>query len=905
METLKVLSLCILSAIWLTGCKSGTASSSGGGDNPIPIKDNSTILLFDDMTDVPVVNGISTFGKIYIHNYSDFDVNGINYSLSTNPANTSSAKKADNRPKDSSDLIDSNGFTISNPSSCSTIKANSFCALDIMTPELDPGYANNALLVISYTDSKGNARSASKIINYRYYDASAFNAVNFTTGGSVTALSAQGSTRHVVGYIVGGGVGSYQNVRLIASESSMVAIANGFSDGSEVAGGQAIAVEFVTQLNSSVSTSATVTPYANGVATATSSPASLSFGKPIRNVLKSVDDIIGSSLIVNLVPNTAAPHLAFGNIPVIDMTKQTSTLIHVINDGNADANGFSIQASEESAVTIENNCNTLIESNTSCSISYQVNSSTPGSAIITYSLAGSVVGSDTINWVNESMIPVVNINVTPSEANIFTQESLIATFTASNIGSADLKNVSFNYQSGTLASIAAQSTDCASDPANAGKYIIPAHGVCHAVAKFTALTTVGSDLANMTIVGSSVINNYSFDSAELIYHVFNYPTLGITPGGVVNLVANAGDTSIATQVYTISNSGSTAVQVGPFTLQSVVASEHQPAIDSSSSGLTNPCLSVVSLLAQQSCELRVKYGPWSSITSSESGSMALVINYGDGSFSGSYQKSINYSLTNTSNEVTLTLAVDNLSGSGSQQSPYLGSGATIGNQSLMLTYINPTTAELPNFNVNTNGLPLGLVVGPASTCPTGANMATLAAAGSCVLILTINQEDLTRVYGPLNGGELITYPAVSWATGERVYKQAAVADQNSATGIYLQYKQATITPVLQPNSGSAELVDLSFTVTNAGNYASPFGINVSGVSGLLQDAPVGSGGCVVNNDFSVDCNLLGSKPQVSYLMPNYLSVGSSLTIPLQLNLASGVYAYLSSNYLVIHYTQAN
>ncbi len=844
------------------------------------------------MTDIPVVNGAATNGKVYIHNYSNYDVNNVSVTLNDAGSN-------------SGGLVDNNGFTVLNPEDCLQIKANSFCALDVTTPKLTLGNANSAMINIAYTDRQGNNRSGVKIVNYRYHDSSTYNNVSFTTG-LVTALGAQGSTRHVVGYIVGGGSqGSvYTNVRLLPNLSGLVTIANGFINGSEVAAGQSMAVEFEVHLNNSGDTEVTVTPYANLISTTNSQlqPQKLAMSKSLKNL----NDIAGTSMIVNLVPNMSSAHLDFGNIPVINLGAESQVSIQIVNDGNGDANGFSVQSNNESAISISNNCGSVIKSNSSCIVGYQVNSSTSGTANITYSLAGTVVGSDTLSWINESTVPVIKISASPANINLFAGESALVTFTVTNLGQADLVDVDFSYTSGSLAGLSTQTVGCSTDTNNPGSYIIPANGSCNVTAEITALAQAGSSTAMMLVSGSANSQNYSFTSDQVIYQISNLPFLSIAPANAVNLSVVADNVSVASQIYTLSNNWTQPLQINSFNLLQTSGSQHQPVIDSSTTGLVNPCSQGETLAVNSSCQLRVSYGPWNNtIMLNESGAMDLTVSYGSGNYSVSYILPLTYTLiSNSNNEVIVNYTVNNLTGNGSQQSPYQASGATVTNQSLTLSYVNPTASVLTNFNVNANSLPLGLMVDPASTCPYGANSGTLGTGvnnNSCTLVLAFNQGELAALYGPLQGNTLISYPQVSWVGAEGFYKQSIISDQNNATGFYAEYKQATVIPTLQPNYTSAESVVLGFTVTNAGDYSS-LQLNVSGVYGLLEDAPVGSGGCLINSDFSASCNLLTANSMVSYTMPNYLEPGNGVTIPLQLNLLPGQYAYLTSSLMTINYT---
>lgn len=878
----------------IVSCKSGSSSGAGGSNSAPPSNGVTTVLVFDDMSDIPVVNGAASSGKIYIHNYSNADVNNIIYTLNNGVTNSNSG------------LIDSNGFTLVDVGECSIIKANSFCALDVITPGLSQGSANSAMLQINYTDSNGNQRSSAKIVNYRYYDSSAFNDVSFTAG-SVTAIGAQGTTRHVVGYIVGGGTPGtvYSNVRLIPNVTGAITISNGFIDGSQVAAGQSMAVEFKAELNNSVTTGVTVTPYASP-ALSSLQMSTKHKKNPASLALKDNSDIIGTAMFITLSPNVTSPHLSFGAAPVLNSPTESSVTVQVLNDGNSDANGFSVQNSNESAVNVTNNCGSAIKSNASCSITYRINSNMSGTANIVYLLAGTVVGSDTISWIYEDVTPVIKATVAPTAVSLFMQESTIVVFTVNNISNTDLENVAINYNSGALAVLTTQLADCSEDINNPGSYIIPANGSCHVTTKLTALSGMGTAAANMTITGNANGKSYSFDSDKVVYQVSGFPSLIIVPSNAVSLSIAADNSSVASQVYTITNNWNQSVQVGPFNLQSINASAHQPVIDPDTTGLSNPCPTTGALATNSSCQLRVTYGPWGSdIEASESGSLDLVINYGGDTFKGTYLMPINYSLiSNSNNEVTINLAVNNITGNGTQISPYQGSAAKIASQALILTYTNPTGKTMTNFNINTNALPLGLVVDPASTCPYGASIGVLGAGAndnSCSLILNFKQDDLAMIYGPLQGNTLINYPSVSQINADGFYKQSIVADQNNNTGFYAEYKQATVIPSIQPNYTTAESVVLNFTVTNADDYAS-LDLNVSGVNGLLQNTPIGDGGCLINSDSSADCNLVEANSAITYIMPNYLEAGNGVTIPLQMSFASGQYAYLTNGLVTIYYT---
>ncbi len=873
-----VLSCLILSACGGSSGGSGGSSSGGGGGGTV----STETVLIDAMTTVPVMNGSSTKGTLYIHNYSNTTANNFSFNLS-NATTMSKFKSAlTSLGIHLNGAVSNNaGFTLVNPELCASIPAGGYCAINFTTPNLTVGGQGNTLVSLNYT-LNGHSATAVQVVNYQYRDVTSLNGVNFS--GSLTVSGAQSETRHVVGYLYGAGAAgsNYNNVSL-SSSSTATTVSNGFINGQQVVSGQVIPVEFAVGLQNDTTTAVNITPHWGS--TVSTNKFKLNAGGT------SVGS--GSSLGLTLTTLSAA-HLIFGDAPILTAPTTSAAIINVTNNGNASfPAGLTATASggEASELTITNNCaSTVLTANAtnSCTVTLATSSYIPGSTTVTFTdSSGTVQGSQVIYWTNSTPVPMVyatNNNSSIIFGKGTTQATGSVVFSVFNIGNAPLTNVVYTPVNTGPATWTQDTNSCGTTLAPASSCSINGHFVG---------TDDGYGTFYYRIAGSFNSVNYSFLSRTVSYQISANPSLVITPTNV-NMSIVADGTTTSTQTFVVSNNGNDNAL---FTGLNLVESNTSvsPAITGGS------CASGTTLAQAESCSVVVTYGPAANtITTSESGIAEININYHGGTPDTSYnaQQSFDYSLQANDSYVLLSTPVAvGLTGSGVESDPFVGTAAA-SPMTISVDYVNGSTSyPMTNFNVNTNNLPYGVTLNGATTCSTGSTTGSLGVNGSCTLVFNIDRGLLES--GPSGGSAVLNFtaPTASWTTTLGSYEQAGTST------IYINYLQPTVAFVLSNNNGYFESTTLSMTASNAG-AGSTLHANVSAVSNWLGTTPLAlSNNCTVNGDTSVNCDLkTSSLGSVAYFMPTQIESNDTATIPLVFSTNAGEYAYLNPNYTFISFT---
>lgn len=868
MSRISVVSL--LTVLSLSAC-----SGTSGNTTTNVTSSTANAVSIDAMTSVPVVNGSATKGTLYIHNYGNKPVTGLSFGLK-NATTSSKLKSALNALgiNLSNSVIDKQGFYLNNPELCTTLAAGASCAINFTTPALAVGDRGNSLVTLNYKEN-GRDYNTNQIVNYQYTSLSALSGVNFT--GGLTVSGAQGTISHVVGYLFGGGTSGskYSNVN-VTSTSPTTVISNGFINGQEVAAGQVIAVEFAVALQNDKRSFVNVIP----------TWGSSSFNKvALSNTVNS-----GAALTLTLTPAQNTVNLLFGNIPVLAAPTASAAVINVTNNGNSDSGGGLTVETDNSDLTVTNNCSsTNLQANAanSCAVSFSVAGYTPGNATVTFKQNGIDVGTQSVIWANNTPVPAVYIQPNTNTISFGKGQSTPSNstvFTLSNIGKAPLNNASYTLTNDTsLASWVQESSTC-------GSSLAP-QSVCAISGHFAGIDD-GDGKLYYKVNGSYNSVSYSFVSLPLSYEVTSAPSLVITPLSVnMTLLANGSESIV--QPFTVTNAG-TDTAIGTSTVLSVNGGTVVPQI------VANSCGSNIN--TGESCNITVTYGPASdSLSVNESGVAGLNISYHGGTPDTPRvaSNSFNYKLVGNDSTVTVgTPSSINLSGSGTEANPFSGN-PKLNPMQISLTYTNPSVNyPLSSFNLNTNSLPYGVAVDSASTCPTGSTVANIESGtnNSCTLVLNLDRSLLSNA---ASGGSVVLdfiTPTATWTTPLGFYN--SVGSQ-----VYVNYLQPTVAFELSDNNSNFESTTLMMTAANQ-NMATSLNVKVSGVKNWLESTPTNlSSNCSLDSsDNSVSCNLLNTASgSVSYIMPNYLQTGESANIPLMFSVANGEYAYLNPSYTFIKY----
>lgn len=863
----------LLSGVALIGCGGG----SSGSTSDVKVT-NEAQLSIDPMTSVPVVNGSTTQGTLYVHNHGNKAVTGAFFNLGIATTKTKIKTVLAKFGLGLGGYEDMNGFVLINPEHCASIPAGGSCAVNFTTPSFGVGNMGNSLVKLTYYDGT-SSKITSQVVNYKYVNLATLGGVNFT--GSLNVTGVQGSTQHVVGYVYAGGATGtlYKNVNL-KSTNTNTTISNGFINGQEIASGQVIAVEFAIAMQSNRDSSVNVTPIWGGSS------------KLQSNLLNSSGS--GSPLTLNLTPAQGVVNFIFGNTPVLTAPTVSggSSVVNVVNNGNIDSVGglTAVATGGDAAdLNIGNGCGSsvlLANAANSCQFDFSTPSYKSGTTNVEYrNNQGVIVGRQTVVWTNTKPFPAVYIAPSPSTISFGKGASTGAgsiVFTVTNVGQAPLENVTYPVSNTGSATWVQDSSNCTTS--------IGALASCSITGHLTGSNDGGGDLY-IKALGKFNSQSYSFVALPVDYLVTSNPSLQITPASAsMTLLANGVQSQ--NQTYTIKNIGNDPASFTGLSLLDQSSNLVKPSI------FGGTCSASTTLAESQDCTVIVKYGPAAvSLTANESGVATLQVGYHGGTPDTSYnsQAALNYNLVGNDSRVTESTTVSNLSGAGTPASPYQGN-ANLDPMKITLTYGNPSTNyPMSNFNLNTNNLPYGLVVDPSSTCATGGQTMSLESNGAtCTLVLQLDRSLLATV-----GGSVVldfTTPTATWATPLGFYSEVG-------TTTSLTYAQPSVVFVLSKNNSNFVSTVLSMTGSNLDKGANPLPVDIAGVKNWLESSPIDpSSNCTVNaSTYGVSCNLtLASNVEsITYVMPNYLQDGESADIPLIFSTAAN--AYLNPRYMFINY----
>lgn len=825
-----------LAAIILTlnACGGGSSATSSGGNNPAPAPNTlGEGLQLDYIGTIPVLNGAPTSSYFYIHNDSDSEISGINYTLADLSGNQTEVRSRSVKLA-TNDVMDKNGFVLKGDSlaKCATIAANSYCKVEFVTPELPLGHQNNSLLKVSATDTNGVVQTFDQVIDYSYYNVALNDGVNFATSADVVANIS--NRRYVLGYLVGGGSGkSYSNVELKTVSSGAIEVNQGFLDGQSMSSAELIPVEFKVNVLAELPIPANVTPqYSLGAAANSQS------SKQTTNSLKANTVAAGQSLYIN-TSNLATSALALkvGAIPILPAptTESSEPTIYVSNFGGS-ISGLSIEPLDSAIAISANSCQD-IKSRSSCSFKLAISSHTSGSGTLMFKLNGQTfyreiyyLPSDGKEAYIISTVPVTQIGLLPN------QTTSVINILYTNLGLIPLSGSSIAAKnSGGNTHLKVINNSCTPTVAARSQCLV----------QVQAISGSNSEIGHLylDLTGTSGAKALTRKSGIINYTVNDLTNLTFTsPTGAEATLSILGDNQdSASSVFTVKNVGNSSSAIKSISLNGV----NLPAALTISS---NTCGN--SLAAGASCQITVNYGPQLA-ESNNSGIANLQVNYGENNkiiLTGN----INYSVAALNSYLAITnVAVSGYSGNGTQSNPYLGSGCNNNPLTMTITYKNMSTeyiAQNMALNVIDGHIsPYMSVDGNASSCGYGANPKNLGIGQSCNLVLTASRSNMNdnSSYN-LN----VIYPSASWSTAEGVIRQNNFIYNGSSTA-YVSYTQPAMVSSINPLSGFSYTRTLTQSLVNAegcGNIETLISAipNVTAVT-------VASGNCTVNGDLSVSC----------------------------------------------------
>lgn len=882
-----------LSLFFAMGCLLSACGGSSSSNVPTtPATQKQIPVTIDNMTTVPVINGSTTQGRIYIYNSSNTNMTGLSYSTGSPTVKTVIKNMLHKIGLQvSNSYEDDSGFVLLDSHYCTSIAANSSCAINFTTPNLKVGDSGSTLVNLKYSFN-GYAVTTSQTVNYQYVNISALDGVNFT--GDLNVQGTPGTIARVVGYLYGAGdVSNRYNVRLKMTNPA-VDVANGFVDNQEVVAGQVVPIEFNVPIQNSHNTYATITPaWGNHVVQQQHLQTQYA-------LMDAGTESLGNALTVSISPQQNVSNLVFSQIPLLStVTGSASATVTVINNGNAAYSGGVTVATSggvnaSDLVVGANTCTGTLESYgaNSCTISFSLATTESGNTTVQYkNSGGTVLSSQMVYWLNAYNYPAVSLQPSNSTISFATNTtSSPVTFTITNFGSATLSSMTVSPNSPTGATWSQTASTCGTSLASGAS--------CSVTGTLTASSSYLTGVLTLTARGTSFGTSYTFKSLPVHYTITSAPSVSITPTSGVNLTVLANGVNSVTQTYTVTNNGPTQISVTSYALESYsTVFESEPVI---ASGGT--CTTSTTLTAAQTCTIIVSYGPVaSSNTANESGTAHLRVNYNGGYPSAAYSAvstNFNYTLMGNDSYIQVMSATASVfSGAGTSGSPYTANYTQSG-MTITIVYKNMSA------NYAATGLRLDMAaLPPVYTVSSNDCNRTIESGATCTLVLAFNQNAYT-----LSQGQSATYnfniPGPSWTTPLGYY---AISTSTGESTLYVTYTQPQITMTLSNSTGY--FANTVLTMTGAGLIASyPVTLNVAGVESFsLESGAVGSpsSNCTVGTppSMAVSCILTSTTTSgnVTYTMPTYYTSGESTMIPLKFTSPQNV--YLSPYYMFITFSK--
>jgi hypothetical protein len=845
----KVQLLLPLMLAFIVSCDRNDAAEQHVSPSPEVAKQQ---VLIDPMTTVPNINGASSAGVLYIHNYAKTIATKVLLSASA------SAQSSD---KDG-------GITLVNPEQCSSIPAGGFCAVKFITPTLDLANSGNSLVKLSYQQDN-ISYTTSKVVSYSYVALEQRAGVNFIGDVAVNALA--GEKRHAVGYLYAAGKTGdiYKDVTVkMSSPSASVKAPQAFSHGRDIAVGSVIPVEFEINMQSShISAAQAYASWGND--------------QQSGNIVQ---------LTVDPIPN--GPNYMFGAAATMSAPSVGTNEVGVINNGSGDGiNNITAaiipgSGVNENDLIINQGCaETILLKNAanSCQIGFSVTAKISGNTTVEYRAGEQVVSTQQISWIGKTAVPI--ITMIPSTRSVQFNKGDIQ---PKNAISLTITNKGTAPQENTVATAKASNPSALkwTEDSNSCPSTLNPASTCTISGHMEALDA-GSGQFFYALKGSYNGANYNRASLPVAYEVIATPLVDIVRDSESPMTVLANGVNKVTKTFTVTNHNSIVAHLLPAEISFVTQTATKPTV------LSDGC-NGKSLGNEQSCQIVLQYGPIPvTQIENEEGTASLVVH-----FTGLSTDPNTYSVMNSidykvyANDINVTISqptVVNLTGIGTSESPFIGTAKA--QPSISFSYTNSSAKfDLKNFNVAKNMLPLGTVVDPASDCPVGSKVGTLKAGASCTLIIVWDRDLLISI--PTADSVMnfiVTPPKASWSTTEFGSGSKTSSDVYNVT-----YQQPKITATSQQ---VAKTMQLNLTAVNLEAGSQPLGITISGVKGVtpIDTAPtIVSGNCAVNqNDFSISCANFDQAIQISYAMPAWLAPGQVVNISMDLTI-NGSYAVADS-----------
>ncbi|AUR52783.1 hypothetical protein [Aquella oligotrophica] len=856
----------LLMASSMLGCsQGGGANSSNSTPQPAPLTKEQAVSI-DAMTTVPSLNGSSTKGVLYIHNYGTTLIDNLTFNVRN--SSTTKQTKANSKIKQANQLAQKsakkslaandvqNQLSLNDTSKCTSIPAGGYCTISFTTPVLEFADSGTSVVEMNYKQN-GTMKKTHQLVNYAYVDASSKNSINLL--GNTSVAMPQTKARHIVGYLYATGKPGtvFNNVEIAKSINyAGFKVVRGFVAKQQVTVGQIIPVEMELERQSNKPLSfQTYAKWDNGTVIN-------------KSALRADSVNTGNPASISIDPLSNQVSFIVGQAAIMQAPSTQDNIVNIINNGSADADSgievVAISGDSHTNLIIDNNCSNshLAQGATdSCQVKFSVTDYNSGNALVEYRYKGEKIASQTIYWVNNKAVP--SIKATPNTSSVTydaasTPEEIV-TYTIQNIGKAPLQSASYSARLSN-----ASITDWEEVTNNCTTTINPGSS-CQIERRFKPKSAHGIGNSFYTIAGSYNGKSYNFASLPIKYTINGEPLLSISASNNV-MVLVADGVSTVSKTFSIKNDGNVKATNLSANLIDTSANDPKPVID------VNGCSS--DLAKDASCEITVKYGPAPlDYNASQTGTATLELNYKGGTSDAerNAQKTTDYELTGHNSSVVVDdPSGENTNGSGTQADPFT-TNSTVEGSKITIEYHNNTAVDMNNFNVNTNTIPSGYIISPEeTTCATGTSVSDLNAHSSCKLVLIIDPATLADVPGATSEMDIsFEKPQTSWKIDDKSFTQPGNGT------IYVNYSQP------QATFGAAQVgTSITLDLSIANSSLLPATANPKFVlDQFLTAAPTVSSGCTSTLEedygdgmgyYSVSCDLNQGSPQITLPMPDYL-----------------------------------
>jgi hypothetical protein len=334
---------------------------------------------------------------------------------------------------------------------------------------------------------------------------------------------------------------------------------------------------------------------------------------------------------------------------------------------------------------------------------------------------------------------------------------------------------------------------------------------CTLLIKYSPSVVIAKNTLNFMVTGSYIESDNSTrtyaTNTAIDYSAISAKALLNVSSSILDLAIRAANNESVESTIVVTNNGGTSAQ--NLTVESNQFIPYNLQLTADSCSGTN-------LAPNSSCVLRVKFGPR---TANLNQTDAFIrINYLPSAKSneGLSQTYVHINtVAKTAAFITATsAALDASTGIVAASSNATGYSfyPTIG-QYLALKYVysNSGTAAATSFNLALDTLQPGIEIdNNLSTCPVGANATTLAAGGSCTLVVKLLNSDFLGAFGA-NHSYLLSAPGYSYSDNTGV--NLGASSTTSATMVAQPWLNPTAVAQTTANVGGLQALTVHFSAT--------------------------------------------------------------------------------------------